>query len=669
MKKQIFTQWRLMLLRRLVLLVPVIVCLFSFTSTHAAGFELFGIHLWGKKSLPEVADTIGEAKYYQISLDGSGNEAVIKIIRQSSTLAADKDKPASGSAGLIAKARDDYRRILAALYEAGYYGGTISITINGQEAADFELDSELPDESSIIIAVDARAPYHFERAELQPLATPLATRPVSAKRFSLFGRMAARKPAVRPLPDFKVGKIARSSVILQAESQAIEDWRMLGHAKAQVSRRTVVADHLTQTIEADIEIEPGPLASYGQLNVRNRSEQARLDENYIAWMSGLKPGQIYNAREITQATKRLARLDVLRSVAIEEAEEIGEDGTLALTIDMQERAPRRIGAGATYSTLDGAGFEAYWLHRNLFGRAERLRLDAKISGIGGDHDNSFHPENYSYRLGASFTRPGIITPDSDFIASAKAEREVVENYTATGLYLQSGLAHIFDDQLSGRVMVNLSHARTEDAHFGSRNFTLIGLGMSLEFDSRDDKNNAKSGFYAQAALEPAYETEYGNFIASSTLEGRFYQALDDEGRFVLASRAKIGAIIGAQAGEIPSNMLFFAGGGGSVRGYGYRNIGVKTASGQIIGGRSLLEASGEARMEVTKNIGLVGFVDVGQVGEETYPDFSSPLKWGSGIGLRYKTSLGPIRLDVARPVDGEKGDPDLGLYIGIGQAF
>jgi len=645
-----------------VLLVLVVMCFASMSLGRAHGFEIFGFHLWGKKSGGEENfEVIGEPKTYQVTLDGAGDEALTKIMRQASGLMADKDKPVSGSAGLIAKAQADYRRILAALYEQGYYGGTISITVNGHEVADFELDSDIPDQSTIVIAVDTGAPYHFTQAEIGPLSETAFTK----KPFRLFGKRAATKP----LPNFKLGKIARSSSILQAETQAIEGWRDAGHPKVRVANRAVVADHETNSLEAVIAIDPGATASYGEVRVRNTSEKMRLDEDYIVWMSGLKPGQIYNAQDLKRAQKRLARLDVFRSFTLNEAEEISADGSLPITLDVQERAPRRIGAGAAYSTLDGTGLNAYWLHRNLFGSAERLRLDAKISGIGGSHDNSYHPENYSYSLAASFTRPGLFTPDTDFITNAKIEREVLENYTATGLYLQSGLAHIFNDELTGRVTLNASRARTSDVHFGGRNFTLVGVNTMLEFDGRDDKNNAKSGLYAQAVLEPNYEAEYGNFLTKSVFEGRAYQALDAQGRFVLAMRAKMGMLFGAPAKEIPSNMLFFAGGGGSVRGYGYRNIGVKVEGDKVIGGRSLVEASGEVRAEVTADIGLVGFVDVGQVGENSLPDFSRPLRWGTGIGLRYKTGLGPLRLDVARPLDGEKGDPDLGIYIGIGQSF
>lgn len=623
----------------------------------ASAFSLFGVHLWGKEKSEEPPDTIGEPKYYKVEVKAAPGapEEGVKTVKAASSLVDDEDKPASGSAGLLAKARGDYRRILAALYAEGRYGGVISITIDGKEAAGLPADTELPDHSNVVITIDSGAQYQFGRASVAELA-PATNDPKD-------------KVLLPSDSGFASGDIAKSGSVFKAEQLAIEGWRQQGYAKAKITGREVVADHAAHTVDADISVDPGRLAHYGPLSVRNVTEKPRMDSAYVAWMTGLKPGQEYDPDDIKRANKRLARLEVFRSANIREAEEIEADGSLPLNLVLQERKPRRFGVGANYSTLDGAGFEAYWMHRNLFGHAERLRFDAKISGIGGGQDDSYNPKNYSYLLGTTFTRPGVFTPDTDFIMSLKGEREVLDNYTATGVYFQTGFNHMFNDELSGRIYFNAARVKSEDDYFGNRNFTTVGFLGGILYDSRDDKTDAHRGFYGEAVLEPLYEAEYGNFIGKATFEGRTYWSLDKKDRFVLAGRAKIGSIIGAEASELPSNMLFFAGGGGSVRGYGYRNIGVRTETGDVIGGRSLVEGSLELRGMVTENIGLVGFVDAGVVGKDSYPDFSENTKVGAGLGLRYKTGLGPIRLDLAMPLNRDKGDPDLGFYIGIGQAF
>ena len=132
---------------------------------------------------------------------------------------------------------------------------------------------------------------------------------------------------------------------------------------------------------------------------------------------------------------------------------------------------------------------------------------------------------------------------------------------------------------------------------------------------------------------------------------------------MLATRGAIGSILGGDRSELPANRLFFAGGGGSVRGYGYRNLGPRIG-GEVVGGLSYLELSAEVRARVTESFGVVGFVDAGNAFAEPYPDFKGGLKVGVGAGIRYYTGLGPIRLDVAIPLDGQSGDPDFGIYAG-----
>jgi translocation and assembly module TamA len=152
-------------------------------------------------------------------------------------------------------------------------------------------------------------------------------------------------------------------------------------------------------------------------------------------------------------------------------------------------------------------------------------------------------------------------------------------------------------------------------------------------------------------------------------EGRAYYGFGEDKRIVHAGRLKLGSIVGPSIAETAPDKLFLAGGGGSVRGYAYRNIGVNGPGGIVTGGRSLIEASAELRARITDSIGAVGFVDAGYVGADSIPDFSQQFRVGVGAGLRYYTGLGPLRADVAFPLNRRKGDPSLAFYIGLGQAF
>lgn len=628
----------------------LLACTALISPAHA--FDLFGIHLWGEKKDADADAVIADPQKYTVAIANEENKETKKLVEGASSLVADKEKPASGAAGLLAKARGDYRRILGALYADGRYGGAISIKVDGREASDIPPDAVLSDPANVAISVDPGPQFLFATARVKNLAPP----PIDPKD-------------VVDLPEkegFAPGQIARSTAIVKAERLAVDAWREQGHPKAKIVSREVTADHDNSKVDATIDVEPGQRASFGQTQVTGT---VRMDPEFVAFITGLQPGQEYDPDEIERAKKRLSRLEVFRSARIEEADAITSDGLLPITVAVQEQKLRRFGIGGNYSTLDGAGFETYWQHRNLFGRAERLRFDAKIGGIGGQ---SYDPQDYNYLVGVSFTKPGVFTPDTDFIASLIGERKVLDAYTQTSITAEAGFTRIFSDELSGKLTANVSKSKFEDDYFGDRDFLTVGVLGGLTYDSRDSKVDPARGYYLEGLLSPFYEIEYGNFATKFTAEGRTYYGFGEDNRFVLAGRLKLGSIVGADIGELPPDQLFFAGGGGSVRGYAYRNIGVnveRDGDTYVIGGRSLIESSVEARVRLTETIGAVGFVDAGYVGEESFPDFAEKLRLGVGAGIRYNTGLGPIRFDVAVPLDRTNDDPSFAFYVGIGQAF
>ncbi len=560
--------------------------LLAFTAlvSPAEAFDLFGIHLWGERKDADADSVIADPHKYTVEIAQDENKETKKLIEGASSLVADKDKPASGAAGLLAKARGDYRRILGALYADGRYGGTISIKVDGREAADIPPDATLPNPAPVTISVDPGPQFLFATARVKNMAPP----PVDPK-----------DEVDRPENQgFAPGDIARSTAIVKAERLAVDAWREQGHPKARIVSRDVLADHDNNRVDATIEVDPDRRAAFGPVRVTGTE---RMDPEFVAFITGLQPGVEYDPDEIERAKKRLSRLEVFRSARIEEADAITNNGLLPITVAVQEQKLRRFGLGGSYSTLDGAGFEAFWLHRNLFGRAERLRFDARISGIG---DQSYDPQDYSYLLGVSFTKPGVYTPDTDFISSLIGERKVLDAYTQTSVTADAGFTHTFSDELIGKITANISKSRFDDDFFGERDFLTAGLVGTLTYDSRDSKVDPSRGYFLEGLLSPFYEFEYGNFATKFTAEGRTYYSLDADNRYILAGRLKLGSIVGAEVAELPPDQLFFAGGGGSIRGYAYRNVGVNvTRDGEdfVIGGRSLIESSVEARIRMTEN--------------------------------------------------------------------
>ena len=620
----------------------------------AAAFQLFGIHLWGSREDADQIEVIDPLPY-RVTMNVSGGEGRLqRRLETASSLWSDREQPASGVGGLISKARGDYRRLLAALYAAGYYGPVISIRVAGQEVSDMTLAVELP--PNVPVTIDVAAGPRFDFGVTDIVNAPPAT--VTDERDEV------------DTPEsigFETGEPALSGVINQASALSIERWRQLARAKARETEREVVADHRTSRLDVTLRLEPGRAARYGPLSV---SGSRRTDPGFIAFMADLPEGHPFDPDDIDAAQRRLAGLGIFRSIRFEEADEILPDGSLPMSLRVEDRRPRTIGFGAQYSTIDGLGVSAFWANRNLFGRGETLRVDLGVDGLV----QSLDPDNYDYSTGVSFTKPGVWTPDTSFVASLLAQRVDYENYRERSVTARAGISQTIGERISGGLFAEISRARYEDG-FGTRNFMTYGLSGNIAYDRRNEPFDATRGYYLAATADPFYEAEFGNTAAQTTLEGRVYRGFGEDDKLVLAARALVGAYFGPDAEESPPDMLFFAGGGGSVRGYAYRSIGVETLTSSIdgepftVGGAGLLEGSGELRYRFNQSWGAVGFVDTGYVTETSSFSGDTDLRTGAGLGVRYYTPIGVLRGDLAAPLNPRPDDSPVALYIGIGQAF
>jgi translocation and assembly module TamA len=611
-----------------------------------AAFELFGIRFFEDQADIDADAVIADPQPYLVTVSVNDTSGLEGVVRNASSLVADQAEPASGAAGLLAKARSDYQRIVAALYGEGRYGPVVSIRVGGQEAANLPPDVNLPDPVDVTISVDPGPEFRFNSV------TILNQAPATSDPFDQVDLPESR--------GFGAGELARSGVITTAETLALEAWRQLGYAQAEVTNREVIADHATRTVDVAITVNPGRLAAFGPVRVTGAEA---VDPDFIARQTGLTVGEEYDPDELELAQRRLDRLEVFRAARLEAAQDIGADGLLPYNVIVQELPGRRFGIGANYSTVDGLGLEAFHLWRNLFGQAERLRLDARVASIAYPIDTA----QFDYFFGGTFTKPGVFTPDTDLLVAVSAERTVYPTFTETSASGRVGLTHMFSDQITVEGGLQFERSRFDD-DLGTRDFTTAGIYAGGVLDFRDDPVDATEGWYVSANVEPYYELNYGNAQGRIQVEGRTYFGFGEDDFLVLAGRLKAGAVLGPSLEEIPPDRLFFAGGGGSVRGYGYKSIGVEDAAGNETGGRYLLEGSLEARVKATEDIGVVGFVDGGYVAADTFPGLED-LRLGAGLGIRYDTGLGPLRADIAIPLNKREGDPDYAIYVGIGQAF
>jgi translocation and assembly module TamA len=605
----------------------------------AHALKIFGLTLFETED--ETVEVINPVRYEaDLSVTGADGDLQERL-ETTTALVADEEQPVSGDLGLVVKAREDRERLVAVLYEEARYGGVVRISIAGTD-----LDQLPPNPV-------------FDHSRPVPVTVTVEAGPA----FTL-GSVTLQDDAQGLNPqdyDLNIGSPAGSVKIIQAGERIVRDLKQQGRPLAELTTRDVVADHATNTVSVTFSAKSGPVAPIGEVSVKG---SRAVKSDFIRRYSRLDEEQRYSPEQLKKAGERLRELGVFSSVTIRESETLAADGTLPLTIEVSEGKFRYFGLGAEFSSIDGAGLSGYWGHRNLFGEAESLRIEGKVSGIGATTDYT----TFDYSAGIFFSKPGAFLPRITLDASIEAKRETPDTYTANSITGLTTLSYELNDQDTVKGGVELAFVRTDDA-FGRNDYLTFSTPISFERDARDNKLEPTEGYRATVSAQPSYEFERGSIFSSFEGSISGYLGFGEEDRLVLAGRLAAGTIVGADSlQDVPTTRRFFAGGGGSVRGYAYREISPYNADDEALGGRSYTLASFEARVKVTEKVGIVPFFDVGTVSTGFVPDFND-IRMGAGIGLRYATPFGPLRLDVALPLDRYDGGSGYGIYAGIGQAF
>ena len=568
-----------------------------------------------------------------------GSEDLADTVKEASTVRSLQSQDQTDPQDLLAAARSDYGHILAALYAKGYYSVTVRILIDGREAANIPALEAPQSISTILVQVDPGQPFRFGLARVAPLA-----------------------PGTELPEGFQRDAVAESGAVKSAVDVAIAAWRESGNAKAFVTADEVVADHAARRVDADVTLDPGPRLRFGRLEI---SGEERMRERRIRKIAGLPEGETFSETELRRAESRLRRTGIFASVALTEDDQITAPDLLGITALVVEQKPRRYSLGAEVASLDGVSLTASWLHRNLLGGGERLEVKGDVTNIGSGLSG------VDYGVDVTLDRPATLTPDTSagLILSYSHEDEVDYNLDSASFGLR--FSHIFSEQLTARVGLTYNYldGRDPGGRFFFRN---MALPFGVTWDRRDVANNPTKGFYLDATAKPFLGFGTTGSGLRATVDGRAYRSLGEPGRFVLAGRLQAGAIYGSGLLETPRDDLFFSGGGGTVRGQPYRSLGVAVTRGFgpefLIGGKFFLAGSLELRAKVSDKIGVVGFFDWGSIGIDGFGGDLANSHAGAGVGLRYDTGLGPIRVDIAAPISGTTGD-GVQFYVGLGQSF
>lgn len=575
-------------------------------------------------------------KATEVTLTAPGaSKGFTEKLRTSSLSVATAGRENVTTQDILAAAQADYGRLIGVLYAAGFYSSVISINVDGREAANIPPLSIPRQINRIVLTVNPGAPFTLSRASVRPLAH-----------------------GTKIPKEFAPGYRARGDLIRDAAKAGATRWREVGHAKVQVGAQNITADHKAHDLAVDIVLDPGPQLRFGKLII---NQPSRVRAKRVQEIAGLPTGEVFSPELAKQSATRLRRSGAFRSVVFEESDTIGPGNTLDMTTKLTDAKRRRVGLGAELSTLEGLTLSGFWLHRNLFGGAERLRFDAEIGGIGGETGG------IDYILSARFERPATFSPDTSLFLMATIEDLDDPGYRERNIILGGGLSHIFSDKLRGEAGITYRYSEVKD-DLGSRTLQHLVFPLRLTWDKRDDPLNSTKGFYLALQGDPFLGLDQNTTGARAYADARAYHSVGAQKGLTFAARAQFGTIAGASINDIPPDMLFFSGGAGTVRGHAYQSLAVDLGGGLSVGGRSFMAFSGEIRAKLNDKFGMVTFADTGFVGRDELGKGTGRWHSGAGIGGRYATGLGPIRVDVATPLNSSAGK-NFEIYIGIGQAF
>lgn len=611
--------------------------------------------LFGQQKTEPVVDAVP----YSVTIDVvNADRSVRRAVTNASNLQSLRRSPPSGAAGLWRRAFSDVELITAALYGEGYYGGTITVRVAG-----LTLDS-----SNSTQAIDA-----IEAARAAgPVPVSVTVDPGPLFQFGKIELLDADKQ--RPIADvptlhslgIQPGDTARSAAILNAESRITDFYRDRGYAFAKIVDKEITADHAAHTVNVAYLIATGRPVEFGMVTVTGTD---KLKKSFVEERVRIEPGEMFTPKKIADTRKALLKYDIISGVRVVEGSELDPSGRLPVDVEVTERKPRYFGFGAKYGTTDGAVGNIYWGHRNLFGGAETLRLDGQVSYATDLPSGVPNPDPFGYKFMVSFGKPGILTPKDDLSAQAAVLREVTPAYIREAITLNAAVQRTFNDQLTGSLGIDLETSRVQDST-GTNNYNIFGIPVDVAYDNTDNALDPSRGLRASGTLEPfAYLGDAGAGPVLAKGQISTYYGLDEDKRYILAGKVAAGSMIGVDnLYEVPPQRRFYVGGGGTLRGFDYQSQSPHNAQGDIIGGLSFVTASAEARIKITDTIGIVPFVDAGTASAGDVPDLGN-LAIGAGLGLRYYSAVGPLRLDVATPLNNREGQRGYGVYLSLGQAF
>ncbi len=581
-----------------------------------------------------IADAASE-RSYQIRIEGLETIEANDLVTQFetlSTLEANRKDPAN-AAQIDRRAREDADLLAELLRANGYYDAIVETRVEAAEQ-----------QGPVLVTL------HAEPGEVYRFAS------VSLPGLEEAGEDA---PALRDAFGIDPEEPVNSAAVMTGEAALRIELGERGYAFAEVGKLDIAVDHQTRTATLVLPVQPSGVRQFGRIVVEG---EPLFSAKHVQKIARFRPGERFQAPLIDDLRRALIATGL---VSVAEVRPVAREGSDTVDVAVRlERAPVHTIAGeAGYGTGEGIRLEGSWQHRNLI----RPEGAVTVRGVIGTREQL---------IGATLRQNNFRERDQVLTAQIVASHVNQKAFNARTFQIGGGIERqtniIWQKDWTWSVGVELiaSDEKDVDLQTGTtrqRTFLIAAAPASLRYDGSNDLLDPTSGFRLSGRVSPELSLQNGAFgYTRAQIDGSFYQPISDT--IVIAGRARLGTIFGASRDRIAPSRRFYAGGGGSVRGFGYQDLGPRDpVFRDPIGGRSLAEFALEARVRVG-NFGIVPFVDAGNIYTSPLPDLDN-LRFGAGVGVRYHTNFGPIRLDIGTPIGRRPGEPRVAVYVSLGQAF
>lgn len=558
---------------------------------------------------------------YLVKFKGDRSGGIRQEVKKQASVWRLRDQPPITLGQLSYRMEQDRATIATVLESEGYYDAVFDVSLN---------TNAQPIEVEIDIAL--REPYRYRRVELTFLGQPDAE----------LARIKTR---------LHKGDRVESEMVFDAEKQILNEVKQQGYPFPKLAKRTVNVDRTEKQVDVLLTFDPGTKAYFGPVDV---SGLDTLEDTYVRRQLPWKSGDHYDQRLVDRLQRRLLESGLFSRVQTAPTATATNLTSIPIDVALREREKRTVQLGVGISDI-GPEVKAFWEHRSIFGAGERFESSVE-----------WNPINFGGKI--QLSRPGFLDANQYLILESDAFREHPDAYDARKIRGTAMVRREFNSMLWGGLGIGYRHSLVEQT-MNSERFGQILFPVEIEFDGRNDRLNPVRGMQFFGQLTYAEDTLGAEGYLKSRLEARHYAMLSERHRLSSALRLCLGSIDGTGLGGIPADDRFYAGGGGSVRGYEYQSIG--TVANQVpTGGDKLLEFSAELRMQPGQKLGYVLFLDGGTAYNGTLSGLDQSLRYGAGIGLRWFTPIGPLRMDAAYPLNpADNQDERLQVYISLGQAF